>query len=126
MTTNTFLLLNLALAFYFGRRHLGGGSRYFPILEAPLCNRFPSCPIRPLAQAFHRVFTPLALAVVGSLVLIGYHPARSPGWAIWRNLACQNASLLLTAVFWGRWQAALSRDDLGPESPYLAKILATH
>jgi hypothetical protein len=26
----------------------------------------------------------------------------------------------------GRWQAALSRDERGPDSPYLARILATH
>ena len=28
--------------------------------------------------------------------------------------------------FLGPWQAKLSRDDRGPASPYLEKILATH
>jgi len=27
---------------------------------------------------------------------------------------------------WGPWQAKLSRDPLGPASPYLARILSTH
>jgi hypothetical protein len=41
-------------------------------------------------------------------------------------LACQLASHLLTAIFWGPWQAKLSHDDRGPASPYLERILTTH
>ena len=29
-------------------------------------------------------------------------------------------------MFWGPWQAKLSKDERGSESPYLAKILSTH
>ena len=72
------------------------------------------------------VFAPLALAVIGSLALVRYHPTGSPDWAIWGNLGCQLASLLLTALFWGRWQARLSKDSAEPRSIYLAKILRTH
>jgi hypothetical protein len=32
----------------------------------------------------------------------------------------------LTALLWGRWQAKLSKDPLGPASPYLSKIVSTH
>jgi hypothetical protein len=72
------------------------------------------------------VFGPLGVALLGSLVLIGYHPGVAPDWARWGNLACQLLSHLLTAILWGPWQAKLSRDDRGPASPYLEKILATH
>jgi hypothetical protein len=41
-------------------------------------------------------------------------------------LLCQVLALALTAVFWGRWQAKLSRDSLGSRSPHLANILKTH
>jgi hypothetical protein len=33
---------------------------------------------------------------------------------------------VLTAIYWGRWQAKLSKDERGPASPYLTNILATH
>ena len=38
----------------------------------------------------------------------------------------QIAAHVLTVLFWGRWQAKLSKDPLGAASPYLAKILCTH
>lgn len=72
------------------------------------------------------MFGPLRLALVGSCLLIAYPPAVAAAWAKWGNLACQLASHLLTAIFWGPWQAKLNRDDRGPASPYLKKILATH
>jgi hypothetical protein len=72
------------------------------------------------------VFIPLGLALSGSVALIWYHPVGSPSWAIWGNLGCQIASLLLTAIFWGPWQAKLSKDSAGPDSVYLDKILRTH
>lgn len=72
------------------------------------------------------IFAPLGLALVGSIALVWNHPVVSPGWAIWGNLTCQILSLLLTTLFWGRWQAKLSRDSAGSKSPYLAKILRTH
>jgi len=72
------------------------------------------------------VFIPVGIALLGSIVLIWYHPANSPKWAIWGNLACQLLSHILTAIFWGPWQAKLSTDHLGSESPLLLKILNTH
>ena len=72
------------------------------------------------------IFTPVGLAMLGSIVLIWYYPAGSPIWAIWGNVICQVLSGILTALFWGRWQAKLSQDALGPDSPYLTKILKTH
>jgi hypothetical protein len=47
-------------------------------------------------------------------------------WAIWANLTCQALAIILTAILWGQWQAKLSKDPLGSQSPYLTKILATH
>jgi len=72
------------------------------------------------------IFAPLGAALLLSIVLVFYHPAASPAWAIWGNLGCQALSHALTGLTWGRWQAALSRDPLGPRSPYLARILRTH
>jgi hypothetical protein len=72
------------------------------------------------------VFLPVGLTLVGSLALVWRHPPAIPAWTLWGNAGCQSLSLLLTAAMWGRWQAALSRDPLGPESPYLRKILRTH
>jgi hypothetical protein len=72
------------------------------------------------------VFAPLALAFAGSVALVWIHPAGSPPWAIWGNLACQLASHLLTAAMWGPWQARLSHDTAGGRSVYLARILRTH
>ncbi len=59
-------------------------------------------------------------------MLIWHHPVRFPTWAIYGAIFCQGLSIILTAIFWGRWQAMLARDPLGPESPYLTRILRTH
>lgn len=72
------------------------------------------------------VFAPVGLSLVGSIALIWYHPAGSPMWAIWGNLVCQLLSHVLTAILWGRCQAALSTDPLGAQGPFLEKILRTH
>jgi hypothetical protein len=72
------------------------------------------------------IFTPVGLALIGGIALVWYHPSGSPVWAIYGNLACQILAIVLTALFWGRWQAKLSKDPLGSRSPYLQKILATH
>jgi hypothetical protein len=71
-------------------------------------------------------FAPVALALAGSLALVFYHPAGSPFWAIYSNLACLLLSIVLTVFFWDRWRGLLSKDPRGPDSPYLAQILRTH
>ena len=72
------------------------------------------------------IFVPVGLALAGSAALVWYHPDGSPPWGFWGVLSCQLLSLVLTGIFWGRWQARLSRDPLGSNSPYLTKILKTH
>ena len=72
------------------------------------------------------IFVPVGLALVGSIALIWYHPDGSPAWAIWATIGCQLCSHFLTALFWGPWQAKLSTDEQGPDSPLLRKILQTH
>jgi hypothetical protein len=121
-----FLLLNLALAFY------NVGTIW--AVEVDIFRSWKFVGI----DSFHRVqevhwrklpywiFAPVGLAFGGSVVLVFDHPAGSPAWAIWGNLSCQALSHVLTALTWGRWQARLSEDPRGPESVYLAKILATH
>jgi hypothetical protein len=126
MDAKAFLLLNRALSFYL----IGAiwavevdifrswkliGAKDFHMVQSAHWRKLP-----------YWVFTPLALALAGSIALLWFHPAGSPAWAIWGNLGCQLASHVLTAIYWGRWQASLSEDDRGPASPYLARILATH
>jgi hypothetical protein len=64
--------------------------------------------------------------LLGSIVLIRYHPGNSPLWGVAGVVLCQALSIVLTASYWGRWQARLALDPAGPDSPYLAKILNTH
>ena len=126
VTEYTFLLLNLAVGFY------NAG-----IIWAHEIDIFRSWKLVGV-QDFHRVqavhwhklpywvFTPVGLALIGAFVLVAYHPAGSPVWAIGANLGCQVLALVLTGIFWGRWQARLSRDPAGPRSRYLETILRTH
>jgi hypothetical protein len=72
------------------------------------------------------VLVPVGVAWLGSIALIWYRPSNAPLWPLASGLVCQTASHILTALFWGPWQAKLSKDPLGPDSPYLSKILATH
>jgi len=126
MTPLSFLLLNLALAFYLVGAiwaHEVDIFRNWQVLDPENFRRLQTTHWRKLP---YWIFTPLALALAGSVALIWYHPANSPAWGIWGNLACQVLSLVLTAIFWGRWQAKLSQDALGAQSPYLRKILSTH
>jgi hypothetical protein len=126
MNANGFLLLNLALSFYLV------GTIWAIEIDVFRSWRLVNAKDFPTVQSVHWrklpywIFAPLGFALGGSIALIWYHPKVSPNWATWGNLSAQLASHLLTAIFWGRWQAKLSKDDRGPESPYLAKILTTH
>ena len=125
MTPFIFLILNLALGFY----NVG-------TIWAMESDIFRSWKL--IGTDFHKVqeahwrklpywiFTPVALALVGSVALLWYHPVGSPTWAMWGVFLSQALSLVLTAIFWGQWQAKLSKDPLGSKSPYLTKILRTH
>jgi hypothetical protein len=122
----TFLVLNFALAFYLVGTiwaHEVDIFRNWQVLDPENLRRLQTTHWKKLP---YWIFAPLALALSGSTALIWYHPANSPAWAIWGNLGCQALSLVLTAIFWGRWQARLSQDPLGAQSPYLGKILSTH
>ena len=126
MNPNAFLLLNLALSFYLVGAIWAHEVDTFRTWKLICRTDFPTVQAVHWRKLPYWIFTPLGLALIGSIILIRYHPAVAPDWAIWRNLCAQLASHLLTAVFWGPWQAKLSKDPRGPDSPYLAKILATH
>jgi len=72
------------------------------------------------------IFAPVLAALAGGIALIWVHPAQCPVWAIDGALICQILALVLTAMFWGRWQAQLATDPRGPQSPHLDRILRTH
>jgi hypothetical protein len=126
MNSAVFLLVNLALAFYLVGTiwaHEIDIFRTWRLIDAKDFAKIQAAHWRKLP---YWIFAPLALALAGSIALIWYHPAGSPAWTIWGNLGFQFASHLLTVLFWGRWQAQLSKDARGPASPSLARFLATH
>ena len=126
MNSMAFLIINLAVAFYnvgtiwamevdiFRSWQFVGTGDFHKIQEV----HWKKLP--------YWIFTPVGLGLIGSIILFWYHPAGSPEWAMLSTFGFQALSLLLTAIFWGQWQAKLSRDSLGPKSPYLKKILRTH
>ncbi|MDQ4214382.1 hypothetical protein [Microbacterium capsulatum] len=72
------------------------------------------------------VFSPVALGLILAAVLPWIAPASWPAWGVWGSFVLQVVSLVLTATMWGPWQAKLSKDPRGSESPYLHQILSTH
>jgi hypothetical protein len=126
MTKQVFLLLNLALAFY------NVGTIW--AMEVDIFRSWKALDPKTfkLVQTIHWkklpywIFFPVILAFIGSIILFWYHPDRIPSWEIWTVFLIQVMSHFLTAIFWGQWQAKLSKDELGGASPYLDKILRTH
>lgn len=126
MNAERFLLLNLALSFYnVGTiwAHEVDIFRSWKLLDADTFRRIQTAHWHKLP---YWIFLPMGLALAGAIALIWHHPLGSPTWAIWSVLACLLTAYVLTAVLWGRWQAKLSKDPLGPSSRYLGKILSTH
>ena len=122
----TFLLVNLALAFYnVGTiwAHEIDIFRTWTLLDLKTFRAVQAAHWKKLP---YWVFVPVGLSFAGSVTLVWYHPPGSPLWAIWGNFACQLLSHVLTGMMWGRWQAALSVDPCGAQGPFLDKILRTH
>jgi hypothetical protein len=126
VNASTFFLLNLGLAFYnvgtiwahevdIFRTWRLVGPNDFRRVQAAHWRRLP-----------YWVFVPVGLALAGSIGVLWFHPARMSSLPLWIAVLCQVASLALTGGLWGRWQARLSRDERGSESPYLERILRTH
>ena len=126
MSPSIFLLLNLALAFYdvgtiwaheidIFRTWRLVGRENFHVIQRTHWRKLPFW-----------ILLPVGLALAGNSVLLWYRPARVLAGPVGAAFACQFTSLLLTAVLWGPWQAKLSHDERGSDSPYLARILSTH
>lgn len=120
------LLLNLALAFYLTGTIWAHEIDIFRSWELVDAKDFHTVQRVHWRKLPYWIFVPFGLALAGSISLIWVHPRESPAWAIWGNLGCQLAALVLTGAFWGQWQAKLSRDPAGPNSRYLTRILRTH
>jgi hypothetical protein len=126
MTPSLFLLLNLILAFYnvgtiwaheidiFRSWKLIGEAEFHQVQLA----HFRKLP--------YWIFAPVGIAFLGSIALLRYHREGSAMWIAWMALICQILSMILTALFWGRWQGKLAQDSLGPKILYLVRILRTH
>jgi hypothetical protein len=126
MTKSIFLLFNLVIAFYnvgtiwaheidIFRHWKFLDRKTFDIVRNEHWKKIP-----------YWVFIPVGFSFIGSVTLIWYHPERSPSWAIWGSFFSQIFSHLLTILFWGRWQAQLTNEILGAQSPILDKIIKTH
>jgi|SRR5262252_9176584 len=126
MSPTTFLVLNLALAFYNVGTIWAHEVDIFPSWKLLDRATFRRVQQRHWRKLPFWIFAPVGLAFIGGVALVGYHPVGSPGWGIWGSLGCQTLSHVLTAALFGPWQARLSRDERGAESPYLARIQATH
>lgn len=121
-----FLLGNLALSFYLAGAIWAVEIDIFRTWKLIDPKDFPTVQDVHWRKLPYWVFAPLGLALAGSIALTWYHPAGSPLWGIAGNLGCLIFSLALTAIFWGPWQAKLSKDPAGSGSVYLDKILKTH
>jgi len=126
MTKEIFLVLNLALAFYnVGTiwAHEIDIFRSWKLLDP---KTFHSVQLVHWKKVPYWVFIPVAFSFAGAIVLFWYHPDNISILEIWIAFGFQFVSHILTAIFWGQWQAKLSNDTLGGASPWLAKILKTH
>jgi len=126
MTKEIFLLLNLVVAFY----NVGtiwaievDIFRTWRLVDAKSFHTVQSTHWKKLT---YWVFIPVGLSFIGSIILFWYHPLKIPIWEIGLAFSFQFFSHVLTAIFWGQWQAKLSHDNLGSASPWLIKILKTH
>lgn len=126
MTKEIFLILNLALAFY------NAGTIWAHEIDIFRTWKFIDEKTFHIVQKAHWgklpywVFIPVGISFIGSAILFWYHPDKISIIEIWIAFASQFLSHLLTGIFWGPWQAKLSKDELGGASPYLKKILKTH
>jgi hypothetical protein len=94
------LLLNVALAFYLAGAIWAIEVDIFRSWRFIRANDFRTVQAVHWRKLPYWIFAPLGLALIGSIALIGYHPAAAPAWARWGNLVCQLASHLLTAILW--------------------------
>ncbi|HXS36065.1 MAG TPA: hypothetical protein VN721_05155 [Flavipsychrobacter sp.] len=126
MSKETFLVVNLALAFYNAGTiwaHEVDIFRSWKLLDQQSFHLVQQTHWKKLP---YWIFIPVGFSFAGAIALFWYHPDKIPVSEIWIAFSFQFLSHLLTAIFWGRWQAKLSKDKLGSESPWLAKILKTH
>jgi hypothetical protein len=126
MSREVFLILNLCLAFY------NVGTIWAHEVDIFRSWKYLDSKTFQTVQRVHWyklpywVFIPAGLSFIGALILFWYRPQQIPIWEIGFVFCTQLLSHLLTALFWGQWQAKLSNDERGAASPYLAKILKTH
>jgi hypothetical protein len=121
-----FLVLNISLAFYIVGTIWAHEIDIFRSWKLVDAESFHTVQSAHWHKLLYWVFVPFGFAVIGGVLLIWYHPANTPSWAIYGALISQLLALVLTALLRGRWQARLAGDPLGSQSPYLHKILRTH
>jgi len=71
------------------------------------------------------VLTPVGFSLLGSIVLIWYHPSASPLWGIAGQFCARGSRSSSQLAIGAGGRARLAQDPAGPDSPSLAKILNT-
>ena len=74
------------------------------------------------------IFPVAALAFIGSILLIWWRPDGVEGSLVWINAGMQLAVYILTAIFWGPWQAQTHYARLpdGSLDPVYQRVMSTH
>ncbi len=74
------------------------------------------------------IFPVAAIAFFGSIALIWWRPDGVDSASVWINVAVQLAVYILTAAFWGRWQAQThyARLPSGALDPMYIRVMSTH
>src|SRR5699024_2399581 len=72
------------------------------------------------------VFAPIAIVLICNIILLWQHPENTPMVLIWVALAFHLLVDVLSGFMWGLWQAKLTFEHHGPDSPLLARLINTH
>jgi len=74
------------------------------------------------------IFPVAAVAFFGAIALVWWRPAGVTALPVWLNLGLQVLVYVLTAAFWGRWQAQthFARLPDGALDPMYLRAMSTH
>src|SRR6266849_4931884 len=68
------------------------------------------------------------VATLGALAQLRWRSPHIPSWLVWLNINVWIQAWVMTAVWWGRWQAQLkqARQEDGSLDPLYHRLLTTH
>lgn len=68
------------------------------------------------------------VATLGALIQLRLCSPRVPAWLVWVNISVWIQAWIMTALWWGRWQAQLqqTRQEDGSIDPLYHRLMTTH